>query len=111
MISVALTKPIRLANASENVKLQVLSGLEAENKKYVQNFSTSQGYNLMEEQLIHVFEYEVADSKENTGVVRKLDATSLSQMFQHCLQVKTNLDDNDPNYESKYFLHLIPRTL
>jgi hypothetical protein len=65
----------------------------------------------MEEELIHVFEYEVADANENTGVVRKWDATSLSQMFQHCLQIKENLEENDPNYESNYILHLITLAL
>jgi len=81
------------------LKLEVLAGLEADSKQDVQNFSNSHGYQLLEEELIHPSEDEDAESNEDTAAVIKLDATSLSQMFKHCLEEKAHLDENDSNYE------------
>jgi hypothetical protein len=53
----------------------------------------------LEEELIHLSEYEDAESNEDTAVVTKLDNTSLSHMSKHCLEAKTHLDENDQNYE------------
>jgi hypothetical protein len=65
----------------------------------VQDVSTSHGYKLLEEELIRLSEYEDAESNEDTAVVIKLDSTSLSQIFKHCVEAKTNLVENYPNYE------------
>lgn len=81
------------------VKLEVLAGFEADKKQDVQNVSNSHGYPSLEEELIHLSEYEDAASNEDATVVIKLNATSLSQMFKRCVQAKTHLDENNPNYE------------
>jgi hypothetical protein len=57
-----------------NVKLEVLAGLEADNKEDVQNVSTSHGYQLLEEELIYLSEYEDVEYNEDTAIVIKLDA-------------------------------------
>lgn len=81
------------------VKLEVLAGFVADKKQDMQNVSNSHGYQLLKEELIHLSEYEDAESNEDTTVVIKLDATSLSQMFKRCVEAKTHLDENNPNYE------------
>jgi hypothetical protein len=65
----------------------------------VQNVLTSHRHKLLEEELIQLSEYEVADSDEDTAVVRKLDARSLLQMFKHCGTATANMNENYTNYE------------
>jgi len=43
------------------VNLEVLAELEADKKQDVLNVSTSRGYQLLEEKLVHPSEYEDAD--------------------------------------------------
>lgn len=81
------------------VKLEVLARFEADKKQDVQNFLNSHGYQLLEEELFHLSEYEDAESNEDAAVVLKLDATNLSRMFKRCVEAKTHLDENNPNYE------------
>jgi hypothetical protein len=66
----------------------------------VQNVSTSHAYQLLEEGLLHFSEHEDAESNEDTAVaIHKMDVSSLSQMFEHCVEAKTNLDENYLIYE------------
>jgi hypothetical protein len=57
----------------------------------------------LEEELIHLSEHEDDESNECTAVViGKIDASILSQMFEHCVAAKTNLDENDLIYKRVY---------
>lgn len=70
------------------LKLEGLAELEADNKQDVQNVANIHGYQLLDEELVRLSEYENAETNEDTAEVIKLDATSLSQMFKHCIEAK-----------------------
>lgn len=80
------------------VNLEVLAELEADKKQDVLSVSTSRGYQLLQEKLIHPSEYEDADLMKTHCSSNKIRCPSLSQIFKHCVEAK-KMDEKDRNYE------------